>query len=88
MIADKAVTRILVAIVATCLLLAAYEARDDIRRKAARALARLGIGYIERCGDMDYYYLNLCISSRVLYAALFLLLALALALWPVIVRAL
>ena len=72
---------VIMVIVAVCLTLAGYEMRDDIRREAVRALARIGIGYTEQRGDRLYYYVTLP-SRRTL--ALFLLLALAA--WVVIVR--
>ena len=71
---------VIMAIVAVCLALAAYEMRDDFKREIIRTLARLGIGCTEQRGDVEYYRLILP-SRRTL--ALFLLLALVA--WVIIV---
>ena len=76
-----AIEYVIMAIVAVCLLLAAYEMRDEFKHKAAHALAHLGIGYVEQRGDEEHYCLTLP-SRRTL--ALFLFLALAA--WVMIAR--
>ena len=75
------IKHVIMTIVMVCLLLATYELRDDIKHRAARILARIGIGYTEQRGDEEHYCLTLP-GRRTL--ALFLFLALAA--WVVIVR--